>query len=231
MSSQEKDSLMEVIRRIAMVVGHELRNPLAVINNSAYFLKRKLGSEGRLDPKVEKHLGIVTEEIARVDRMITDILSTSRPIAVKPEPYALNDFVKEALKAWPPPKGVALARKLCRENPQVALDPHVLEAALVRILDNAGEAAAGAGTVTVETAVDGGKTWLEVRDTGPGIKPEALPFVFQPFFTTKPRGLGLGLSLARKSVEAMGAKIEAKNPSGGGAAVRIFWKKGGPGPS
>src|SRR5271156_4526061 len=90
---------MELIRRIASVVGHELRNPLAVINNSAYFLKTKLGQDGKLDPKVEKHLGIVVGEIGRADGLIADILTYSRALEVKGAPVSVNALVEARLEA------------------------------------------------------------------------------------------------------------------------------------
>ncbi len=218
----EKESL-ELIRRIAMVVGHELRNPLAVINNSAYYLKTKLASEGRLDPKVEKHLGMVASEISRLDRMIGDILSYSRPLAVKAAPSSLNACLERALEDYPFPESISLKKELAREEPQAPLDEAAFQDCLRRILDNAVEAMPGGGTLTVATQVTGDGISLEVRDSGPGIKPEALACIFEPFLTTKPRGLGLGLALARRVVEALGARFEARNLEKEGAAFRILW--------
>ena len=104
----------ELIRRIASVVGHELRNPLAVISNSAYFVKTKLEAAKDKDPKVEKHLGIIASEIARADRLISDILRFSRPLEVKLSPTALGAVVEAALKECAPPEGV----KIKREKPK-----------------------------------------------------------------------------------------------------------------
>lgn len=216
-------SQIDLIRRIASVVGHELRNPLAVINNSAYYLKTKLGADGRLDPKVEKHLGIVTSEIGRVDRMISDILSFSRPLEVKLAPAALRDCVGPALKGYDFPKSVKVARLFIEGDPKVSLDEKHFLDALRRLFDNAVEAMPQGGELRVALfAVPKGAV-VEIRDSGPGVKPEDIGKIFEPFFTTKPKGLGLGLSIARKALEAQGARLEFENAAGGGAVFRMVW--------
>jgi signal transduction histidine kinase len=92
----------ELIRRIAGVIGHELRNPMAVINNSAYFVRSKLGSAG-LDPKVEKHLKIIESEIARADHMISDILFFTRPCQAALETKNIDQVIETALAATETP--------------------------------------------------------------------------------------------------------------------------------
>jgi signal transduction histidine kinase len=218
----EQDPL-ELIRRIASVVGHELRNPLAVINNSAYFLKTKLGGDGRLDPKVEKHLGIVSSEIARVDRMIGDLLAFPRPLELKPVVSPLNPVVEEALADFVFPPNVKLEKALDPKPPKASLDAAALKEALRRLLENAVDAMPEGGTLRVATSAGPGGPAIEIRDSGAGIRPEALKLMFEPFYTTKPRGLGLGLSMARKAAAAMKASVEGGNAPGGGAVFRFSW--------
>jgi signal transduction histidine kinase len=216
----EQDQL-NLIRRIASVVGHELRNPLAVINNSAYFLKTKLGQDGRLDPKVEKHLGIVVSEIGRVDGMIADILTYSRPLAVKGSPLPSNALVEAKLAATALPDKITLKKNLAKDAGDVKGDEKLLADALRRLLDNAIEAMGEGGTLTVSTRGEKKSVVVEVSDTGPGLKPEAGPLLFQPFGTTKPRGLGLGLAMAKKIAEAHGGKAEGGAGAKGGCAFRL----------
>jgi len=215
----------ELIRRIASVVGHELRNPLAVINNSAYFVKTKLGAAAQTDPKVEKHLGIIASEIARADRLIAEMLRFSRPLEVKLALTGLTAVVEGALKDCAAPEGVKVKREKPKSEVTVQADAAALADALRRILDNAVEAAGAAGTVTVSWGTRGDSAYVEVRDTGPGIQPEALAAVLQPFFTTKPRGLGLGLAVAERIAAAHAGRIEAKNSPGGGAALTMTLPK------
>jgi len=215
----------ELIRRIASVVGHELRNPLAVINNSAYFVKTKLGAAAEKDPKVEKHLGIIASEIARADRLISDILRFSRPLEVTIAPASLGAIVETALKDCAVPNGVKIKREKPKSEVMVKADSAALAEAVRRILDNALEAAGAAGTVSISWGTRGSDAFVEVRDTGPGIKPEDLAKVLHPFFTTKPRGLGLGLAVAEKIATAHGGRVEAKNISSGGATLTVTLPK------
>lgn len=214
---------LDLIRRIASVVGHELRNPLAVINNSAYFLKTKLGQDGRLDPKIEKHLGIVVGEIGRVDGMIADILTYSRPMEVKStSAIPVNALVEARLAATAVPEKIKVEKKLAKDAPDVKGDEKLLSDALRRLIDNALEAMGDGGTLTVSTRKEKALAVIEVSDTGPGLKPEAKALLFQPFGTTKPRGLGLGLAMAKKIAEAHGGKAEGGTGSKGGCVFRLL---------
>lgn len=197
----------ELIRRIASVVGHELRNPMAVINNSAYFVKAKLGAAKGLDPKVEKHLGIIAAEIARADRMLADMLAYSRTLELAKTGTSLSRVVETALE------GVdAGAAKLSVKKPKtdtaLTADTEKLADAVRRLVHNALEAAPE-GVVTVSYGAEKAVAFVEVSDTGPGVKAELRGRLFEPFRTGKPKGLGLGLALARKIVEAHGGKAEA----------------------
>jgi len=213
---------LNLIRRIAAVVGHELRNPLAVINNSAYFLKTKLGQDGRLDPKVEKHLGIVVSEIGRADRMIADILTYSRAMEVKGAPLPINAIVEARLAATPLSDKIKLKKNLAKDAGDVNGDEKLLSDALSRFLDNAIEAMGEGGTLTVATRKEKKSVVIEVSDTGPGLKVEAKALLFQPFGTTKPRGLGLGLAMVKKIAEAHGGKAEGGAGPKGGCVFRLI---------
>jgi signal transduction histidine kinase len=204
----DKDEL-NVIRRIASVVGHELRNPLAVINNSAYFLKTKLGADGRLDPKVEKHLGIVASEIARANQMVEDILVYSRVMEPQKKPVDLAPIAAAVLAAF----AVQIESKLPKKGLDANADEKLVGDALRRLVDNAIQA--GAKTITVSGGKEKGSVWLEVSDDGPGVDPKVAGQLGEAFITTKPKGLGLGLAMARKVCEAHGGKLEVPKAAKG----------------
>ena len=206
----------ELIRRIASVVGHELRNPLAVLNNSAYFLKAKLGGQAGLDPKVEKHLNILASEVARADRMIGDILTYSRVMEPQKTKVGLGAAVKAAVEALGD-SGKTVSVKAPKADPEVTADPKLVGDAVRKLLENAVEAAGPDGKVTVTV----GKDFIEVLDSGPGVKAELLPHLFEPFRTTKPKGLGLGLALVLKVAKAHGGRAEGENAKCGGARFRL----------
>lgn len=195
----------DLIRRIASVVGHELRNPMSVINNSAYFVRAKLGAG--LDPKVEKHLKIIESEIARADRMIGDMQAYSRVHEPAAETKALDELVKEALAACAVPEGAKLELKAGAKGASVSVDPKAFGDALRRLVDNAFAATGEKGPVRVATGTDKGSVVVSVSDAGPGVDAKVKDTLFDPFVTTKPKGLGLGLSLARKFMSAAGGEV------------------------
>ncbi len=196
----------EILRRAASVIGHDLRNPLAVINNSAYFVRAKLGQTG-LDPKVEKHLKIIEAEIARTDKLIGDMLTFSRPFESSAETRDVDGVVGETVKAYAAPEGGKVDLKLGAKGVKAKLDAKALADALRRLLDNAFAAMEDKGSVKVSTGTDKGGVFIAVSDAGPGVDKKIEPVMFEAFMTTKPKGLGLGLSLARKLLEAQGGSV------------------------
>ncbi|MDE2039006.1 MAG: hypothetical protein KGO96_00160 [Elusimicrobia bacterium] len=223
----DEERRLELIRRIASVVGHELRNPLAVISNSAYFIQARLGQEGALDPKVSRHLEIVASEIARADRMIAEILAYSRPLQLKRARLDLAALVKEQLRSAAIPAPIKVQAKL--EAVSIDGDGEALGDAVRRLLDNAVEAMPSEGTLSASVYESKGFAVIEVRDGGPGVNPELASVLFEPFRTDKPRGLGLGLALARKAVEAHGGRAEGGSADGGGALFRLLLPAGAAG--
>ncbi len=212
-----------LIRRIASVVGHELRNPMAVINNSAYFVRAKLGAAG-LDPKVEKHLKIIESEIARADGLISDILSYSRVCEPMKETKALDAIVEAALKNYEAPAGCRVEFKAGAKDAQVKADPKLVGDSIKRLLANAFDAMDGKGTAKVATGTGKEGVWVSVTDAGAGVDPKIKASLFEPFATTKPRGLGLGLALTKKVLEAQGGGADYA-PGAKGSTFRLVLPK------
>ena len=214
---KKNDPATLLIHRIAAVVGHELRNPLAVINNSAYFLKAKLGPGA--EPKVAKHLSIIESEIARADRLISDIVAYSRPLELRLSQFSLNGLLRELIDEYESVPGRKVGRELCPGELSIQGDKGALEEALRKLLDNAFDAADAAGKVSVSTAAGPAGPVVAVSDTGPGIDPKVRETLFDPFVTTKPRGLGLGLASALKAVAAHHGTLTLQDRAGGGTVA------------
>lgn len=210
----DKDQL-ELLRRVASTIGHELRNPLAVMNNSIHFLKAKLGVGA--DPKVAKHLGILADEIARVDGMIGEMLAYSRPVEVKPAFADLVPWIVAEIKDLDA-EGARIETNIPKSFKAKA-DEAAFRGALRRLLKNAVQAAGPGGTVVVSAVTEQDAAVVTVCDTGKGIAPEADGKLFTPFFTTKPRGLGLGLAMARRLMEAQGGRVECRSGKNGHFAL------------
>lgn len=204
----------ELLRRAASVIGHDLRNPMAVINNSAYFVRAKLG-QGGLDPKVEKHLKIIEAEIARADKLLADMLTFSRPYEPQAETRDVDATVSEAVKAYEAPAGCKVELKAGAKGAKARLDAKAFADALKRLLDNAFAAQGDKGAAKVATSADAKSVAVSVSDAGGGVDPKIEPVMFEAFMTTKPKGLGLGLSLARKFLQAQGGEVSYESGAKG----------------
>jgi signal transduction histidine kinase len=217
------DDQRELIRRIASVVGHELRNPMAVINNSAYFVRAKLGQQ-TLDPKVEKHLKIIESEISRADKLIGDMLTFSRAYEPTAETKPLDVLVKDAVGLYAAPDGGKIDLKLGAKDAAVKADAKAFADCVKRLLDNAFDAQGGKGAVKVATGSDKTGVFLTVADSGAGVDLKVKETLFDPFVTTKPRGMGLGLALARKLLGAVGGSVSYESTPKG-ATFRVVLPK------
>lgn len=208
--------------KMVSVVSHELRNPLAIMNNSLYFIKTKLSALPDADPKLNKHLGIIESEIKNANAVVGELVGYFREAKPEVRPLRLNAVVEAALAAWTPPAKVAVSQELDASDPELQGDPAQLADAVRRILCNAGEAMPEGGTVKVRVTRDAKRPAVEITDAGPGIRPDDLHKVFDAFFTTKPRGLGLGLAVAKRTLERHGGSVDIKTQPGKGTAVRII---------
>lgn len=213
----------ELLRRAASVIGHDLRNPLAVINNSSYFVRAKLG-QAKLDPKVEKHLKIIESEIARADKLIGDMLTFSRPYEPAAETVPLDSVVGDAVESYTPPEGGKVDLKLGAKGVNGKFDGKAIGDALKRLLDNAFAAQDEKGTVKVSTSAGKDGLSISVTDSGKGVDPKIADVMFEAFMTTKPKGMGLGLALARKYLEGNGGSV-AYETSPKGSTFRLLLPK------
>lgn len=196
----------ELLRRAASVIGHDLRNPMAVINNSAYFVRAKLG-QAKLDPKVEKHLKIIESEIARADKLLADMLTFSRPYEPAAETVPVDSVVGDAVESYTPPEGGKVDLKLGAKGVSAKFDGKAIGDALKRLLENAFAAQEDKGTVKVATSAGKDGIVISVTDAGKGVDPKIEGVMYEAFMTTKPKGMGLGLALARKYLEGNGGSV------------------------
>ncbi len=213
----------ELLRRAASVIGHDLRNPLAVINNSSYFVRAKLG-QAKLDPKVEKHLKIIESEIARADKLIADMLTFSRPYEPAAETVPLDSVVGDAVESYAAPEGGKVDLKLGAKGVNGKFDGKAIGDAVKRLLDNAFAAQDEKGTVKVATSAGKDGLAISVTDAGKGVDPKIAEVMFEAFMTTKPKGMGLGLALARKVLEGNGGSV-AYETSPKGSTFRLLLPK------
>ncbi len=217
-----KKERLAAIGQMASVVGHEIRNPLAVINNSIYFIKTKLASVLSQDPKVSKHVKIIESEIQQANGIINEILTYSRQRELQPETVRLNDWLEELLSVYPFPPHITLQKIFVPSNPPVEIDLTEMQQALRNLIGNAIEVMPEKGILGVKTFLsEANMAAIEISDTGPGIPPETLEKIFAPFFTTKARGTGLGLAVVKKVIDRHGGKVEVASVVGRGTIFRL----------
>jgi signal transduction histidine kinase len=208
-------------------LAHEIRNPLAVIKGSAETLTRRLQSA---DPLTTELAGYISSEVNRLNTIVTRFLNFARPLKLEKRPTQIPPLLDRALKVagerWPEAK-VEVIEQYAENLPEMKVDPDLCEQAFANLVLNAFEAMTAAGgrlTVRVAPANSEGRRGVEVdiEDTGPGIPPELHEQIFNPFFTTKKEGVGLGLSLVSKIVDDHRGWIRVSSEPGKGACFRVF---------
>lgn len=198
---------LAAVGQLASGVGHELRNPLGVIKNAVYYIKSKLPD----DPKLQKHIAIMEREIANSNKIISDLLgfSRSRPPAINPQD--INKVVEDTLEVVEIPGNVKLVKKLGADLPNAMADPDQIRQVFVNLSLNAIQAMSEGGQLTIATRRKDGFIEAEFADTGCGIVEENLSKLFDPFFTTRARGIGLGLAITQGIIERHNGDIEVKS--------------------
>jgi signal transduction histidine kinase len=201
-------------------VAHELRNALAVAESSLYLARRDVDNRDEL----VAHLDRVTAEIRRAQRVIGAVLGLARGEPVILEPASVASLVEGARREVVLPTNVTFSIAIERPDLVVPCDAVLLERVLANLYLNAIEALAsrGRGAVTTRARQEGDRVIIAVEDDGPGVLPDAARHIFDPLFTTKTTGIGLGLALCREIVRAHGGEIEADSPPGAGARFS-FW--------
>jgi signal transduction histidine kinase len=216
---------LAALGELAAVMAHEVRNPLGVIFNSLTTLKRLLKPTGDADML----LNMVGEEADRLNRIVGDLLDFVRPYELVKKHIAVEPIITGAVDAATQssvPGNVRVVKEFPREIPPFPLDAHLLKQALVNLIVNAAQAMPRGGTVTVRAMVetDSGSPWLTilVRDEGVGLSERATAKMFQPFFTTKATGTGLGLAVVKRIVDAHLGEVHARpNDSGKGTTFVV----------
>lgn len=210
---------LAVLGQLAGGVGHELRNPLGVIKNAAYFLNMVLEEP---EPEVKETLELLEKEVATSERIISSLLDFARTKAPARQKADINDVVQEALSRIAIPENVELVIRLDKALPTTMSDPGQLSQVFSNIILNAVQAMPEGGRLVVKSEVVPAE-WLVVSftDTGAGIPEENREKVFEPLFTTKAKGIGLGLALTRILVEAGGGTIEVESEVDQGSTFTV----------
>ena len=204
---------------MAAGLAHEIRNPLSVIRNSIYFLQTVLSGKEKI--KVEKHLKIIDQEIDETASIIEELLNFTREVKPELSWTKIDDLIKESLKSLPIPRKIRLVKKLGKDVPRIRLDKVQMRQALKNLITNAVQAMPQGGDLKIGVKVNKRHLVISVSDTGEGISEKNLEKVFQPLFTTRARGIGLGLAITKRLIEANQGEIEVESREGEGATFYL----------
>ncbi|MEW5807663.1 MAG: ATP-binding protein [Acidobacteriota bacterium] len=242
---EEQEHLKErlaALGHMSASLAHELRNPLAAIEVNASYLKRMLRQNGEAASIID---GIISD-ITRLKTTINDSLSFVKPLDVNMEPCRIEDLIGKAISSSltkHDQERIEIRKRYLNRFTPLLLDADLLVKALINILRNAVEAMEGSGTIYIELSNTGGSydaaserehlrgqgatakdqkyVIIRIRDTGKGIPGEVIDKIFYPFFTTKEKGSGLGLSFTKKVVDAHKGIIDVESRVGSGTIFTI----------
>jgi two-component system, NtrC family, sensor histidine kinase HydH len=213
--------------RLSTVVAHEIRNPLMIIKTALRSLKQEPAPSAR----VEAAVADIEEEVARLNRIVSEVLDFARPIKFDFGTVELNALCQDAMRAAKADGStVVFEAELQRDAGEIVTDAERLRLALVNVLTNAKHAVLGAPATPVRRdrkvrlvtrRNDSTRVAVEVHDDGAGIAAEDLARVFDPFFTTRKTGTGLGLAITRNIIEGLGGNVAVTSRPGEGTTVRI----------
>jgi len=216
---------MALVGKLAAGVAHSIRNPLTSVKMRLFSLQRALA----LTPTQKEDLEVISEEIRHIDTIVRHFLEFSRPPKLKMQRVSLSDVVDSALTLLGQrleSYGVRVELHRPERLPPTWADPEQLKEVLVNLLLNACDAMSGGGVITIreargQVAPVGPVAFLSLSDTGPGVPASIRDKIFQPFFSSKEEGAGLGLSIASRIVEEHGGWIELQAREGEGATFII----------
>jgi two-component system sensor histidine kinase HydH len=220
--AEKRDLLERLLARLA----HEIRNPLSSLDIHVQLLEEDLGMlEPAVRSQLNSRLEIIHGELHRLESIVDHFLRLAGPSALELEPVDVMKVVNhvcELLRPEAAAREIHIFRRIREPLPQTLADPVRLTQALMNMVINAMQAVERNGNIEVEAGLVGQAIVVEVRDNGSGIPPEKLAAIFDPYFTTKPEGSGLGLWIAQQIVTAHGGSIKAQNAQEGGAVFSML---------
>jgi len=207
---------------LAAGVAHEIKNPLGAISIHVQLMKKLL--KHGADPQLSKYLGIVDEEIDRLNRIVLDFLFAVRPMEIMPINGDINELIKELadlMRGEIENAGITLNVVAGGTMPLIPFDKRLLKQAILNLIQNAEAATPDGGTLSISAGSSNGEIHIQVGDTGTGISEEHLGKIFEPYFTTKQNGTGLGLTLTYKIIKEHGGDISVDSKVNQGTTFTI----------
>jgi PAS domain S-box-containing protein len=209
---------------LAAGVAHEIRNPLTSMSIHLQLIQRSLSGGQTVPAEIDESLNTMTEEIQRLNKIVVDFLFAVRPMNSELREGDINDVLGPLLAFLRPElsaSGIQVVEKLATRLPPAQIDERLLREALLNIVKNAKAAMPVGGTLTVGTALAGERICVTLRDNGTGIPDDITDKIFEPYFTTREFGSGLGLTLTYKIIKEHAGDIEVTSKPGAGTTFRV----------
>jgi signal transduction histidine kinase len=213
---------LAALGQLSAGLAHEIRNPLSTIKGSAEMLLKNVDAHGEVAHELA---GFISTEVDRTNALVTRFLDFARPLALRLEKAEITEVIDEAVaqvEKHTPPLEVSIYKNYSPDIPPFPLDRQLMERVLYNLLLNAAQASPPQASVTVKTRQSGDTVEIDVIDRGAGIAPKDRESIFNPFFTTKSSGVGLGLAIVSKIVDEHGGEITVESEPGAGSVFRVF---------
>jgi two-component system, NtrC family, sensor histidine kinase HydH len=213
---------LAALGQLSAGLAHEIRNPLSTIKGSAEMLLKNVDANGAVSHELA---GFISSEVDRTNALVTRFLDFARPLELRLEKTEITEVIDEAvaeIEKHTPPLDVSIYKNYSPDIPPLLLDRQLIERVLYNLLLNAAQASPPQGSVTVKTRQLGDTVEISVIDRGSGIAPKDRESIFNPFFTTKSSGVGLGLAIVSKIVDEHGGQITVESEPGAGSVFRMF---------
>ncbi|HEY9593150.1 MAG TPA: ATP-binding protein [Spirochaetia bacterium] len=210
---------------LAAGVAHEIKNPLGSMGIHLQLIQKKIAGKECIEAKdIAQHLGVMGEEVDRLNRIVVDFLFAVKPMDTVLEDGDVNRVIQELLEFVRPEldqAGVKIESTLSPTLPLLRIDPRYIKQALLNLIKNAVAAMPEGGTLRVDSRREGDEAVVQIADTGAGIPEEIMDKIFEPYFTTKPFGTGLGLTIVFKIMKEHFGDISVNSRVGEGTTVTL----------
>ena len=212
---------LDALSEMAADIAHEIRNPLSSIKGASSLLANELKNLNQ--PKIQGYYTIITEEIERLNNILTNFQDLTKPLKIEKDSISINEVIQKTAKlAEMGTPNLEIRLELSSKLPVVQADASFLKQVFLNLIKNATEACGPGGELEIKTASD--PPWIRISfsDNGPGVPPELVNRIFEPFFTTKSSGMGVGLAICQRIIQAHAGRMEINNRLPTGTQFNIF---------